>query len=69
MFRAQFLANLGSNFCNAERAAEWKSFIESKSDQITGFERSLAQAVESANLCATLREAKTAELLAALKLE
>jgi alanyl aminopeptidase len=67
MFRTQFVAGLGQNFCSAERAVEWQAFVESRSDQISGYERSLAQAVESANLCAGLREAKAAELIAALE--
>jgi alanyl aminopeptidase len=66
MFRGQFLAGLGSNFCSAERAKEWEAFIESKADLLPGYARSLAQAVESANLCAALREAKAAELVSAL---
>jgi len=66
MFRGQFLAGLGSNFCSVERADEWAEFIESNADQLLGYERSLAQAVESANLCAALREAKAAELVAAI---
>ena len=65
-WRGGFFAGRGSAFCSAERAEEWSSFIQSNADKLPGYERSLAQAVESANLCAALRDAKAAELMAVL---
>ncbi|MDX1555241.1 MAG: M1 family aminopeptidase [Xanthomonadales bacterium] len=66
MFRGQYVAGQGSSFCSAERAVEWAAFVEANAELLPGYERSLAQAVESANLCAALRSAKASELLAAL---
>ncbi len=64
-FRARALPAFGSAFCSAERADEWQAFIEARADQLPGYERSLAQALETVRLCAALREAKAAELVAA----
>ncbi len=64
-FRARALPAFGSAFCSVERADEWQAFIEARADQLPGYERSLAQALETVRLCAALREAKAAELVAA----
>jgi len=66
-FRGQWVPGLGANFCSAERAAEWSDFITSHASELPGYERSLAQATESANLCAALREAQAQPLMAALE--
>jgi alanyl aminopeptidase len=65
-FRGRFVAGLGSSFCTAERADEWVSFIQAHADNLTGYERTLAQSTETVRLCAALREARGAELVAAL---
>jgi alanyl aminopeptidase len=64
-FRSRLPA-FGSSFCSNKRADEWASFVESHADRLPGYERSLAQADETVRLCAALREAKAAELFAAL---
>ena len=53
-------------FCSKERASEVESFFESKAELIPGYERSLAQTLESINLCAALKQAKSEEMAAAL---
>jgi len=65
-YRGLFVVGLGANFCSVERAAEWSEFIESRAEELPGYERSLAQAIESVNLCAALRDARASELFAEL---
>lgn len=65
-YRGLFAVGLGANFCSVERAAEWSEFIESRAQDLPGYERSLAQAIESVNLCAALRDARASELLTEL---
>lgn len=64
-YRARALPAFGSAFCSAERADEWQAFIEARAEQLPGYERTLAQAIETVRLCAALREAKATELVAA----
>ena len=66
-FRSNIVPGLGGAFCSAARADEWQEFITSRSDKLPGYERPLAQATESIRLCAALRQAKAAELLAAFE--
>ena len=58
-----------SSFCEAGDIAEARDFFTSNSEAIPGYERSLAQAEESANLCAAFRSEKVGELSAALNSE
>lgn len=55
-----------SGFCSKTRAKEVEAFFESKAALIPGYERSLAQTLESINLCAALKKAKSVELAKAL---
>jgi alanyl aminopeptidase len=64
-YRARALPAFGGAFCSAERADEWRAFIEARAEQLPGYERSLAQAIETVRLCAAQREAKAAELVTA----
>lgn len=66
-FRASTVPALGGAFCSNERADDWQSFILSHADKLPGYERSLAQTVESIRLCSALRQAKANELVAAFK--
>lgn len=61
------LPSLGSSFCTVERADAWQTFITEHADQLPGYERKLAQAIESIHLCASLRGASGAALVAALE--
>jgi alanyl aminopeptidase len=61
------LPSLGSSFCTVERANDWQAFITEHADQLPGYERKLAQAVESIHLCASLRDARGGALVAALE--
>ncbi|MEQ9315257.1 MAG: ERAP1-like C-terminal domain-containing protein, partial [Henriciella sp.] len=54
------------SFCTEEKVAEASAFFEGKKDAIPGYERSLAQARESGNLCAAFRSGKVEELKAAI---
>jgi len=65
--RATMLPSLGQYFCSIEKAEEWESFIASRAEALPGYERDLAQATESIRLCAALKDARGAELLAALQ--
>ncbi len=61
-FRANVVPGFGRGLCAMDRADEWESFIESNADDLPGYERGLAQAVESARLCAALRDASGAAI-------
>ena len=65
-FRARVVPRLGGSFCSFERADEWEAFVQSHAETIPGYERTLAQSLESVRLCAGLKEAKAGELLTAL---
>ncbi len=64
-FRSNF-AGLGARFCTSEEAASWKAFIEKNAARLPGYERSLAQALESIALCAALRRERGQHLFDAL---
>lgn len=66
-FRSRIMPALGGSFCRAEQANDWRSFIASHGDDLPGYERSLAQAVEGIYVCAALKEARAAELVAAFE--
>ncbi len=61
------LPGAGRNFCSLERRDEVRSFVEANAELMPGYDRSLLQTLESIELCAALKEAKTADLAAALK--
>lgn len=60
------VALYGSAFCSLEKANQWEKFIESKSSQLPGYERPLAQTIEKIELCATLKQEKSDELAMAI---
>ena len=62
-------AGLVAYFCTAEEIDEAISFLQSKANLIPGYERRLAQATESARLCAAFRAEKGNELAAALAIQ
>jgi aminopeptidase N len=64
-FRPSTVPALGGAFCSIERADEWQAFVLSHADKLAGYERSLAQTIESVQLCAAIKEAKGNELVAA----
>ena len=64
-FRSAIVPALGRAFCSNELADEWQAFVKSHAALIPGYERSLAQAVERIQLCAALRQASAASLIAA----
>ena len=66
-FRSRVVPGLGGSFCSVDRADEWEAFVLKHADKLPGYERSLAQSMESVRLCAGLKEAKGAELLAAIE--
>ncbi|MEO0606630.1 MAG: M1 family aminopeptidase [Pseudomonadota bacterium] len=55
-----------ASFCTAEEIDAAESFMLSKASLIPGYERRMAQAVETARLCAAFRAEKGQELAAAL---
>ena len=59
-------ARVVASFCTPEQIEEAIAFLESKADLIPGYERRLAQASESARLCAAFRAEKGNELAEAL---
>ena len=65
-FRSNIFPTFGGAFCTSERADEWQQFVESHAAELPGYERDLAQTIESIHLCAGLKRASAADLLAAL---
>jgi aminopeptidase N len=63
----RIIPSLGSSFCTVERANDWQAFVTDHAEQMPGYERQLAQALESVHLCAALRDASSAELVAAFE--
>ncbi|MEP1230617.1 MAG: M1 family metallopeptidase [Litorimonas sp.] len=61
------MPGLASGFCSKARRDEVETFFEANAATIPGYERSLAQVIESIELCTALKDAKAAELDAALK--
>ena len=61
------MPGLARNFCTLERRDEAKAFFTDNAQFIPGYERSLAQTLESIELCAALKSAKAEETAAALK--
>jgi len=61
------LAAFGSGFCASDKAKDLETFIESKAELIPGYEKRLAQTLETIELCAALKAAKINELAEALK--
>jgi hypothetical protein len=59
------IPRLGSSFCSVDGADQWQAFIVSHAEDFPGYERDLAQAIESARLCAALRGASANDLIAA----
>lgn len=57
----------GGYFCSLDRWDEVRDFMTENAEVIPGYERSLAQTLESIELCAALRDEKGEELKAALK--
>ena len=57
---------LAGSFCEAGRVAEVKAFAEAEGRLFPGYERGLAQAVESITLCQAFRDAKKREFTAEL---
>jgi len=64
-FRSRIAPALGGAFCSFDRADEWEAFVVSNAEKIPGYERTLAQTLESVRICAGLKEAKAGELLTA----
>lgn len=66
-FRKPNLARAAGASCDVDKTSQAASFFRSKAEDIPGYERSLAQAVEASNLCAVLKNEKAGELATALK--
>ena len=64
-FRSAVVPALGGAFCSNERAGEWQAFVSSHASLIPGYERRLAQAIESIRLCAALKQASATSLISA----
>ncbi|MSQ92289.1 MAG: M1 family peptidase [Gammaproteobacteria bacterium] len=64
-FRSNIFPTFGVAFCSNDRADEWQTFVESHAAELPGYERDLAQTIESIHLCAGLKQASAADLLAA----
>ena len=64
-FRSNAFPGLGRAFCSDSRAEDWQQFVTAHADDLPGYERDLAQTVESIQLCAALKKAHGADLVAA----
>jgi len=60
------IPGFAGNFCTLKRRDEAKRFFEYNAKVIPGYERSLAQTLESIELCAALKDAKAEETAKAL---
>jgi alanyl aminopeptidase len=58
--------SIAGGFCTLEKRDEIREFFTAKADLIPGYERSLAQAIERIELCATLKDAQGPSLVTAL---
>jgi alanyl aminopeptidase len=65
--RGTIVPTFGNYFCSADKANEWETFVAAHAETLPGYERDLAQATESIRLCASLKSARAADLLAALQ--
>jgi len=61
------LARAVGAYCDADKAEAAATFFRENAADIPGYERSLAQSLESAKLCAALKAAKADELVDALQ--
>jgi alanyl aminopeptidase len=66
-FRSNVVPTFGSAFCTNERADDWQAFIEAHADELPGYERDLAQTLESIHLCAALKKAGDTQLISAFE--
>lgn len=66
-FRRARLASAAGAFCDVEKSAEAAEFFKANANDIPGYERSLAQALERSALCEALKSAKASELASALR--
>lgn len=64
-FRAAAVTVLGGAFCTEQRAGDWQQFVIAHAGKLPGYERGLAQAVESIRLCGALKSAQAGQLVAA----
>lgn len=64
-FRGLIVGRLGHSLCTPVQAEEYRELVETHAARLPGYERGLAQALESISLCLTLKEAKGGELAAA----
>ena len=64
-FRSNAVPGLGGAFCSDNRADDWQQFVTAHADELPGYERDLAQTIESIQLCAALKKAHAADLVAA----
>jgi alanyl aminopeptidase len=64
-FRSSSFPGFGDAFCSNDRADEWQEFVKSHAAELPGYGRDLAQTIESIHLCAGLKQASTADLIAA----
>jgi len=60
------MPGIAGGFCSKDRRDEAERFFEANAAVIPGYERSLAQVIERIELCTALKDAKAAELEAAL---
>jgi len=61
------IPSIASGFCSREHRDDVNTFFTENAAVIPGYERSLAQTLESIELCAALKAAKSEELVEALK--
>lgn len=64
-FRSNAVPGLGGAFCSDTGANDWQQFVTSHAEELPGYERDLAQAIEGIQLCAALKQARAADLVAA----
>ena len=60
------MPRLAGGYCSEEQAVKAENFFESKAELIPGYERNLAQTLESIRLCAALKDHAAQDLAKAL---
>ncbi|GGW84648.1 M1 family metallopeptidase [Alteromonas halophila] len=64
--RGPAFPHFGRHFCSTQKAEDWQQFVESHAASLSGYERSLAKAVEKIKQCAAMKQKLAAPLSQAL---
>jgi alanyl aminopeptidase len=66
-FRSSVVPTVGGAFCSVSKARDWEEFVKARADTLPGYERDLAQATETVQLCAALKQKSADDLVSAFE--